>query len=983
MSEKEKKVIYSNDCFYDIETLTNIFTCAVYFPTNNSLVFYYLEDGKNPLTGTNEFKNNIANEVLAKNKNFACKPNPSVILYDLKTDQGYKSFIELFGLGTNQEQSKDSSDYIDEICPVKDTDASYDPEVHGKRFGYNSTNYDLTMLAYFFKETAGDYLKNKGREINTITAENLRQFNDTLFTEAFKKQMPTLLAMPWCNTYRTMRDPANDQPNYNTREWRIRKTWLITGRYIDVARLNDHMRTVGLKRILGMLGYQILESDKLTGKATIETVDEMLDLFAYNASDVVNLEELFLNNVYQSSYQNKTQLLNEYKELIYKQESPTVHKPRIAEDNVRRDRLCVDSSSAKFIENTLCPYGNGLDDQEFVDFAYPAKKVCEEKGYIQFNVLEDTKEWFEENVGKPGTPQHDAFMRVYNFYKEIEGKNFNDSERYHKKFIPSKSDDTKAFYDAHKAKDKRWVKDKMNEYNTNLFYYDKDGNETDSFVTFSIGGIHGQEINRKAFDKKYAEYKKEQDLLDWVKAQYNGDALEAVNGPVRITLPDGTEEKIRQFLKSGSTKKSATWREIREPKIFKIDVEGNIDLAKEYVYTSVGKANHEDFTSYYPMLLCNMAAFDNADLGEDRYYTIFEDRVVNKKKAKDTSYSEDERAMFNLIQNGKKLLLNSASGAGDASFESNIRMNNRTISMRIIGQLFAWRIGQAQALAGARVPSTNTDGLYTMDIDEDTNNRILQEVAKKMYINIEPEIVDNFVSKDSNNRLEYIDGKISEAKGGTLTSWGGPSPTNNLDHPAIVDLLLARYLTEYENSANKEFNRDVAIELFKDFWNNTYSDKKKMLTYLQMILASSDGTNRYVYATNHDGESYALQSYNRAFLTIPVKSSVYLNLATKRKLADSTYEKRSKENEPTIQHDPVAYKILQANGFTPKDDRINRQEAKSDKIKGTKDGQNFIIMNDDLHFIDDVTYDALLEIIDVNAYIDMLESTFNQNWKNN
>ena len=182
MSEKEKKVIYSNDCFYDIETLTNIFTCAVYFPTNNSLVFYYLEDGKNPLTGTDEFKSNIANEVLAKNKNFASKPNPSVILYDLKTDQGYKSFIELFGLGTNQEQRKESSDYIDEICPVKDTDASYDPEVHGKRFGYNSTNYDLTMLAYFFKETAGDYLKNKGREINTITAENLRQFNDTLFT---------------------------------------------------------------------------------------------------------------------------------------------------------------------------------------------------------------------------------------------------------------------------------------------------------------------------------------------------------------------------------------------------------------------------------------------------------------------------------------------------------------------------------------------------------------------------------------------------------------------------------------------------------------------------------------------------------------------------------------------------------------------------------------------------------------------------------
>jgi hypothetical protein len=49
--------------------------------------------------------------------------------------------------------------------------------------------------------------------------------------------------------------------------------------------------------------------------------------------------------------------------------------------------------------------------------------------------------------------------------------------------------------------------------------------------------------------------------------------------------------------------------------------------------------------------------------------------------------------------------------------------------MRIIGQLFSWRIGQAQVIAGARVPSTNTDGLYTADLDETTNNTILSQVA--------------------------------------------------------------------------------------------------------------------------------------------------------------------------------------------------------------------------------------------------------------
>lgn len=674
-------LIYKNDFFYDIESLENVFTCAIYFPIGNKLEFYYIEDGDDPITAKNEFINNLEYAVKEANKNFSEKDTGSINIYNLKEELGYIKFLNYFGISTSQENGADMSEYIENFQPVKDTDRIYDKNIHGKRFGYNSTNYDLTMLAYYFEESCVG-LKKESRPTpeNTylsklVTAKDLRNFNDQLFEEQFKKQMPKRLAARWNSDKRIF-----EEDYYGNTGWKIRKTWLITGRYIDVARLNDHMRTVGLKRILGMLGFQILESDKLSGTAAhIETVEEMLDLFAYNASDVINLYEgLFLNNVYQSSYKNKTQLLDEYKELIYKQKKGT-HKPDINENSIRRDRLCVDSSSAKFIENTLCPYGEGLTDQRFVSFDYPADSVCKRDGIQQFNVLEDTKRWFEANVGVPGTPQHDKFMRIYNFYKEIEGTNFNGSDKYIKDYRTVNNNELP------EVKDKRWVKSLMNKYDTNLFYFDANGNETDCFVTFSVGGIHGQEINRQAYNEKYAEYKEKADLLEWVKKQYNGDALAAVNGPVKITLPDGTEERIRAFLKSGSTKKKADWRTIKEPKLFKIDIDGNINLAKEYVYTSIGKANHEDFTSYYPLLLCNLAAFDNKALGEDRYYSIFLDRKDYKQKAKDKSYSEEEREMFNLIQNGKKLLLNSASGAGDASFDSNIRMNNRTISMRIIG----------------------------------------------------------------------------------------------------------------------------------------------------------------------------------------------------------------------------------------------------------------------------------------------------------
>ena len=118
-------------------------------------------------------------------------------------------------------------------------------------------------------------------------------------------QMPQYLAQT----------PSEAGQDYGRQAWTIRKSWLLTGRFIDVARLNDHMRRVGLKRLLGMLGYQILESEILNDK--VKTYEELLDLLAYNASDVINLEKLFLHDIYQSSLQNKNQLLSEIPELIY------------------------------------------------------------------------------------------------------------------------------------------------------------------------------------------------------------------------------------------------------------------------------------------------------------------------------------------------------------------------------------------------------------------------------------------------------------------------------------------------------------------------------------------------------------------------------------------------------------------------------------------------------------------------------------------
>lgn len=1069
----------TDDLFYDIESLENIFTCSHWYPAQNRLdVFYKMDitpDGPEKEIIENLTEEKVRERVLLRNPNVREK-NITVNLKDLDDPQAITDFIKTYGISLKQNESPKLEDenviegkngtitWITDVgtglklalpYPIKETDEHLNPESRpntGYRFGYNSYNYDMSMLAIYFELliTAGYnnwnhiYAYNK----RTISAKLLRGENDCLFEDDMIHQMPQYLAQS---------DETSSGSDYNRHAWAIRKSWLLTGRFIDVARLNDHMRRVGLKRLLGMLGYQILESEILNDK--VKSLDELLDLMAYNASDVINLEKLFLHDVYQSSLQNKNQLLSEIPELIYNKK-PDDYTADVSPFNVRKDRILPDSSSAKFVETSLCPYKPGLEDIEAVSFLYPDKTIVDahnkehpEDPWEQYDVLEDCKKWFYDQFGEDSEPAK-RFADVYAFYSEIRGKNVNESDAYQETFghlnIP--------------LMDSKAVNKLMTKLNTNLFYYDKNGRPTSCFVTFSVGGIHGQEVNKALFDKEMADYEKAVAELSRIKEMYDNDPEQAganlkwdapkldengqpmyfkngkpktIKTDTEIRMLDGSKVLLKKYI-SGSKGKFA-FKEPVKPEYFKrATVNGEpqkFKLSEKYVYTSTGFANHEDFTSYYPLLLTRMNAFWNDNLGTDRYYEFFKERKKYKKMAKDKSYSEEERAHYNRIQNGKKLILNSASGAGDASFDSNIRMNNKVTSMRIIGQLFAWRIGQAQAIAGARVPSTNTDGLYTMDISPEDNDRILNEVSGKMYIGIEPERVDNFISKDSNNRLEFVGGRIQDPKGGTLTSYNGPEPTNNLDHPAMTDWLLAQYLTRKEDAVNNPFDRAFAETLLDEAFEKADEDPVKFLRYMQIILASSDGTRRYVYASpthlkkdtseenkknaesdmvlnrpingykkgqiidpDHEHDIvYPLQQYNRVFLVSePTSQTVRLAIATKGVINKNTWEKRKKSDEnkgkrlksmTLWEDDKNAKTILSSIGKEYSlDERIaNRYEYRTVKIKGIDDDQQFLIINHDLHYLDDIGENAfqhLKSMLDKEAYIDMLENTFTQNWMN-
>lgn len=136
----------------------------------------------------------------------------------------------------------------------------------------------------------------------------------------------------------------------------------------------------------------------------------------------------------------------------------------------------------------------------------------------------------------------------------------------------------------------------------------------------------------------------------------------------------------------------------------------------------------------------------------DPYREVYDKRIQIKSLLKTLLFKSPEWIVANNTQEGYKLILNSASGILDGSFDTKCRANNKALAMRIIGQLFTFIIAQALALEGAKVPSSNTDGIYVTNIEESLNKEIIDRELSKLLVSIDPEPVF-LVSKDTNNRL--------------------------------------------------------------------------------------------------------------------------------------------------------------------------------------------------------------------------------------
>lgn len=932
--------------FYDVESLGNAFTLCVHHERENLLEVYVLCDDSS-IADSDGFAEVLSRGILAKNPDFS----GTVSVLDLRYEEANVCLAETFGLSDSvfaNDPSYDSS-YPAEFRLVCDTDPNYDPDVFPYLVGYNSKNYDLTMISIYLVSV----FSGEGRSFSPISAREMRGHNDALFSDAFRDFMPSYLTsvMPGAG--------------------RVRRNMLSSGRHVDAARLNERQSKVALKRLLGMLGLRILESDKLaTGSDFVTNVDELVDLVAYNASDVFGLEALFGHGLYSNQFELKKGLLDKYPELVYER-AGTSYRPDVRPSRVRRDRLTPDSSSARFATLCLCPYGS-LDDLDVVSYDYPSPEKARELGKSPSNVLEDCRKWFYDLF--PQEEPRKAFDSVYRFYKGLEGKNFNSSAGYRKARMGRTFSEPTIFAPL----DSRNV----GKADTCLPYYDSDGNPTSCFVTFSIGGIHGAEYDKDAYDADVEEWERFSADLSFVENVFPNpcDFKKAKT----VETSDGRVLSATKFLKSGSTGKNASYKEAESvrPVLFKKGSSGSAKLNEKYSYVSYGEVNHEDFSSYYPNLLMMMSAFSNPSLGEDRYAEMFENKQRYGKAMKDESATADERGRYRILREGTKLILNSASGAGDTNFESPIRMNNRIISMRVIGQLFSWRIGQAQAYEGGKIVSTNTDGLYSV-MDKMLNDAVLERESESVGVEIEPETI-RLVSKDSNNRIEIsVDGsRILGASGSALSCWEGPTPAKSLNHPAICDLVLARYLSEISSNVDAStlpFDFDVGRRILGDV-EAGFDDFRTLLMY-QNVVASSPGSTTYVYALKGvaRNEVEILGHYNRVFvLKDGTPGTVGLAAATCRKITDAMRRKRERDGLDEVEVEPTAETVLLA-------ERAKIPigcDVVSKKVTGIDREWSILVENGDLRRLGDERTKFILDSLDREKYLRMVADAFDDGWRN-
>ena len=970
----------------------------------------------------------------------------TISLYDLNEELNAVRFAEILGVSIQKNIAKDPTpdenvffypehtwqykelERQPQFRPVCDTDPEFDPEIHPYKITYNGKMYDLTIWSLIMDEMFGGSNKETGIIFRPMKASQIRLRNDELFSPEIKDYMPNRTLM----SYKATMLPKLDiyKRDYNSRAYRIYQGMVRSGRFVDMMFLNDSasMRYAPLKQIFALRGYQIRESDRLSGdRAYSETFQDLVLLHVYNLTDtfyedeVINDDTPYRNDrptYYKGTFETKQALLFEYKDIVY-QVDPKTNEPIVDKNHVKQkikgsttpDRSFIDMTSANHSVNLLAP-NEPLKDIRTLDFMFPSQSYLDRNPDLNLksiDILDAIKKQMEKMFSNQPHVLKE-FQPIYDYFRSFEGKNFNNSEQYRRDWGEEISPSYFVLPDELQPLS---IYDIPTPPQMFMHYYFKNGKPSGSVCVFGLGGIHGQELNKWLYSASRRAVSRQQALFDKAKEAFNDDAIALRQSAHKNPhLPQGKENKkewvtingqefrYQTFLKGGKPIAKSEWKELPEVNWHKVtNSKGRTrhEISEKWKFTSVGWMNHEDFSSYYPSILRLMDTFYNMNTKQDRLGELYDlkeslgQMIKEAKKKGETALM----AMFGVKREGTKLGLNSPTGkAGTMTGENNIRTNNGIAKMRIIGQLFSFIIGQMQAYEGARIPSTNTDGLFTI-MREELNNSILEDASTRTFnigIKIEPERAF-VISKDTNNRVEftsdnYETSKVIASGGASTGAYFGVPLTKSIDHPALIDWLLVEYM-KYKTMVDKDlllvqpFDRDLAYKLI-DKAKDTFTHPGELLHRLQHIISSKNNsmtTNFYYFLRKPDSTNpqdiINIQKQNRIYY-VKDGSRFYPKISPN----GANYLRQASLRVPTGKnpsHDLPAIQVLRHHGVTEID--YNGKYAMSPKISGYDPNSLALQFNEDLWHLDPEVEQNLIEAIDWDVYVNLLADAYTT-WQN-
>ena len=268
------------------------------------------------------------------------------------------------------------------------------------------------------------------------------------------------------------------------------------------------------------------------------------------------------------------------------------------------------------------------------------------------------------------------------------------------------------------------------------------------------------------------------------------------HGNVMVGLHKYTEEEVNAWIRSDAG--------VKDSDKITLDLENVI---------------HIDWSSFYPQMASRMQLYLTPD-GIDRYTNILNYRLKVLKPAAKKLWAENKGDTQEYIDNqetqiGVKFVLNNATGAANQHQKrALLPLDNKTLSMRLIGNMFIWTMAQRLINRGAYIISTNTDGVYAANISLEEAQKVVDGYIHDYGLPVSPEVIPRFINRDTSNRMEFdhdpkvYDNVRGRLRHGVKLTFDRNSLKNNIQYPLVAANSMMRYMQDDPDWLKKPFDRD-------------------------------------------------------------------------------------------------------------------------------------------------------------------------------